>query len=326
MLSSTLTAARVLVAVVVALAGTFLTVLVEPAEAATPASCGYGTGGAQDRAICWFDLAGYDDAVARTSAGQYLSFALGAYLVSVNVNSSGDRAVVADPVPVAPGILGTNGYYAGIPGRPALHLSGGGNDSSNTLTLRNLTITLDGRPVSGATLVAADAETVSAAGSFGVTETMTWASDRPIGVIDHPRPATDGSGCQLPVPGEGTTQVSCWSQGPGGDRASGVVLAAPGASTMSVRMTEHFKGERQAVAFGLITARVRLSKQVSGRIDPADVFDLAIAASGSTVASASTGSSTAASTGEQIVIPSGEVTLSESPGSGSTRLASYRQQ
>lgn len=75
-----------------------------------------------------------------------------------------------------------------------------------------------------------------------------------------------------------------------------------------------------------MVSRVNLSKQVQGRIDSADSFDLTTAITGQTLGTASTGTADSATTGSQIIVPNGPVALSEAPTPGSTTVLDYYNQ
>jgi uncharacterized repeat protein (TIGR01451 family) len=106
-----------------------------------------------------------------------------------------------------------------------------------------------------------------------------------------------------------------------------VVVGADTPSTIGLSLRTF---ARSGVAFAIMTSKIQVTKSVVGRVRGSDSFDVsATSPEGSTIASASTGSGSSATTGSLTVLPrtnGSSYTLAEAvtPGSG-TRLADYSQ-
>ena len=287
----------------------------------SPVGCGYGTGGPFAANICWFNMAGYNDAAAR-SGGQLMTVTLpGGYQVRFLITSSPAGAPqhpIVDPraVPIetrfAFGVAG----YVGIPGLPVLYSRDAGTNGVN-LRLSNITVVdATNAPVSGYSFVVADAE------NNIQNENFTWTSDQPLNLIGVLSP-TAVKGCQAGLVGVGTTTVTCTGQGVEppilpAPRYDAVIIGANTPSEVGLSMQTF---ARSGVAFGIMTSKIALSKAVVGRIHASDSFDVTVTSpEGSTVASVSTGGANSATTGELTVLPrsSGSYTLTDAatPGSG----------
>jgi hypothetical protein len=314
-----------LLASAAALVGAF--VGAAPANAAPlDTSCSYAeSGGQYPSSICWFDWSDYDSATARGTDGQDVTISLGDYTVTFNAKESTPPAwTQRDMVASAPvSALGSPGYYQGIAGKPLLYSNSGQPFGATTVAISDFSIELGGAPVTGYSLVSASPETLDAyVGSLG--ETTYWTSDQPLTMIDHMESFSGGSGCPLPPAGNGTTSVTCRGASVGNTSAHGVIVSAPSATEITSTMYMSSRGEREGLAFGLMTARVSLEKQVASRVDPAESFDLSIAsAEGPVLGSASTATGDSATTGSAVVIPSGPVTLSETATAGSPGSLDY---
>jgi len=283
--------------------------------------------------ICWFDMAGFDQAQAQTAAGQDFTVTLdGGYTVTYNVTdrTGGGRTprtidAVAPPAFAAFisgwNIFGTPGIYTGIGGRPVHYSEPGAVLGENAITLRDITVRdSSGTAVDGFAIVGVDAEATSP------DEQLIWQSDVPLTRIDGVA-ANQVEGCPLSPAGNGTTTVVCSGLSSGGQFATIIQASAPSTFTMTMRETN--TGERQGVAFGIMTAQVEVVKAVGSRLNPSDSFDLAIASPQSTVlGSATTGTSDTATTGPTTLVPgaagSDSFVLGEvaTPGSG-TALSDY---
>ncbi|WP_200329108.1 DUF11 domain-containing protein [Leucobacter sp. L43] len=297
---------------------------------------GYASSGRYADTIFWLDMAGFDDAQAKSDAGQDMQVALaGGYTASFNIKDSAEsktdhpythRDIVASALPTLGGATGGalgGGTYNDIPGKPALMTAGEGEWGANLLTLRDIEVKdAGGNVVTGYALVGADAE-VTDGPQLGGGETITWSSDVPINVIDRgarTNPANPG-GCPDPMPGEGTTEVLC--DGTWG--ANGATLATVVSATEPSYLTQRL-GEtvisRQAVAFGIMTSKVRLTKQVDSRVAPDDSFTVQATSNGNVLSSASTGTGNTATTDEVVVLSNTRVELAET-GDGATDLSAY---
>ena len=314
------------------LAMLFTGVAAAPASAAPiESSCGYANpdgGGEFPDSICWLDFAGYDSAVGLTAEGQQFEMSLGAYDVSYTVTERPvpgwtTRAVAAVPATTPPFVVGVPGYYNGIPGSPFLYSSAGQPNGGVQINITNFQVSLNGTPVTGYDLVTAAPETTDAATGF-LGEFINWSSNTPLTLIDSYPTITTGGGCAMPLNGNGTANVWCYPGAAGSSSAYGSILAAPSATSISGTLYMYSRGEREGLGFGIRTASVSVDKQVIGRVDPADSFDLSVASSeGPLLATASTGASDSASTDVVPVIPSGPLTLSEAPAAGSPSPVDY---
>lgn len=316
------------------LAMLFTGIAAAPASAAPiESSCGYAApdgGGKFPDSICWFDFTGYDPAVALTTAGQQFEMSLGAYDVSYTVTQRpvglgwSERSVVAASAAApSPFVIGTPGYYNGIPGLPFLYATAGQPSGAVQINITDFQISLNGTPVTGYDLVSAAPETTDAAvGQFG--EFLNWKSDVPLRLIDSLPIVTTGGGCGMPLIGDGTTDVWCYPGASGSTSAYGSILAAPSATTISGSVYMYTRGEREALGFGIRTASVSVDKQVASRVDPLDSFDLSVTSSeGPILDSATTGATDAATTDVIPVIPSGPLTLAEAATSGAPSPLGY---
>jgi large repetitive protein len=312
-----------------------LLALLLPSQASA-AGCGYGTGGAYASNLCWLDMATYNDTVARSPAGQPMSITLpGGYTATFTLTS---RLVPGRNYPVvdalAAPLLRRFAYgssdYVGVPGGPVLY-SRSLSNAGVTLTLSNIRVVdASGAVVTGYSFVIADAENNIA----GAAESFTWTSDKSLGLIAVMNP-TSTRGCHNALTGLGTTTVTCTGQGtdpPGAGSSTvplydGVIVGADTPSTIGLTMRTN---ARSGVAFAIMTARIRVTKSVAGRVRASDSFDVsARSPEGSVVGSASTGSSDSATTGPLTVLPrsgGAPYTLAEAVTAGSgTRLADYAQ-
>jgi uncharacterized repeat protein (TIGR01451 family) len=273
------------------------------ASDAAAATCGYGTGGPYASNLCWFDMSGYRDVLARSLTGQPMSVTLpGGYTVSFTLTSR--------PVPGAPNYpgvesravplearfaFGTVGYVR-VPGRPALYSFDPGTNGV-ALTLSDIQVVdAAGVPVTGYSFVVADVENNIRGESF------TWTSDKPLELIGVLNP-TSARGCHNALTGLGTTTVRCTGQGtdPTPNGYDDVLVGADTPSTIGLSLQTF---ARSGVAFAIMTSKIEVTKSVAGRIRASDSFDVAaISPEGSTIASASTGGGNAATTGELTVLP-----------------------
>ncbi|MEV8338326.1 hypothetical protein [Leucobacter sp. NPDC077196] len=298
---------------------------------------GYATSGKYADTIFWLDMSGFDHAQAKSDAGQDMQIGLdGGYTVSFNITDTPaedtpeithtHRDIVASEVPTLGGATGGalgGGTYNDIPGKPALMTAGEGSYGANLLTLRDIEVKdVAGNVVTGYALVGADAESTDGPQLDG-GETITWSSDAPINVIDRgpkTNPANPG-GCPDPMPGEGTTQVLCDGTWGANGATLATVVSATEPSYLTQRLGETVNS-RQAVAFGIMTSKVRLTKQVDSRIAPEDSFTVQAASDGNVLSSASTAAGNTASTDEVVVLSNTRVELSE-VGDGATDLGQY---
>lgn len=298
---------------------------------ATESTCGYADAdgvGQFRESICWFDFSEYDAVAASSDAGQRFETSLGAYEVTFTVTQRSisnwtARSVTAAPSTQSAFVMGRTSYYRNIPGQPFLYANGGQAFGAVRITISDFEVSLGGEPVTGYDLVSASPETPSArAGSRG--EWINWDSDQPLTMVDSRTPHNTGSGCVVPLVNDGTTNVWCNPADAGTQAVYGALLAAPSATTISGTLYMSSGGEREALGFGIRTAMVELDKQVNGRVDAADSFDLSVTSNeGPLLGDATTGDNDAATTGLQPVIPSGPITLSETMTSGAPGSLDY---
>ena len=112
---------------------------------------------------CWLDFSTYNDATARSAAGQNFSFNLndGSTLsFNLKVTPTTATAFSAIAAPSWTGAAVGNTAFLGIPGRPVLYTASAGNKS---ITFSGITITPPpGAPaVTAYSFVAADAESTN---------------------------------------------------------------------------------------------------------------------------------------------------------------------
>jgi len=309
---------------------------VAPAQAATASSCDYASGsapagGTAASGLCWFDLAGYDDALASTAAGQQVTVSIGnGYTASFTVKHTAVAGFPNVGVLGQPSTTSANGgsgacgsapalSYQSAPGAPRLYTSCAGLVTSGAaISLSNVVVKDgSGNTLSGYALVARDAEVT------GGPERITWTSDVPLNVLDATQEGV-GGGCPKNPPGAGTTTVTCSATA--GVAGYVVTLRATNATSISASMVA---STREAVAFGIETAHITLKKAVSGRTNPSDSFDTSITSAQSTVLdTATTGTGNTSTTGSVTVLPltgaAGTYTLSESASAGTqTQLSDY---
>ena len=279
-------------------------------------------------------MAGYDDALARSTAGQPMSIALpgGQYTLSFTLRSrpvSGTLHPAVDPrtAPLEPRFAFGSSDFVGVAGSPVLYSRDAGAVNGVDLTLSGITVVdARGTAVSGYGLVIADAENNVAPPH----ESFTWTSDRTLNLVGVMNSGA-AAGCQNGLTGLGSTTVRCVGQGteparpPAGARYDGVIVGANSPTTIGLTMTTD---ARSGVAFAIQTAKVSVTKQVTGRVRPTDSVDVSVVSpEGTTMASASTGAASTATTGEVTVLPRTDgaaYTLAEAatPASG-TRLEDY---
>lgn len=248
------------VALISAVAGGLALSVASPASAATSASCGVGSGGADADKICWFDFSGYDDTLARSAAGQDVTVtAPNGDTISFNlttVPSAGAPIAAPASTPTFSGANVGTASYVGIPGSPALRArSNMVVPSSITFSLKNITVTKpSGQAAPGFTLVTVDAE------ATGQGERMTWQSDKSISLrASLLPPAGPGpeNGCGKNLSGIGSTTVSCFGNtNSGNDRWDSVLLQADSPTTMTAKLEQVSANGASAVAFGYIPVAV----------------------------------------------------------------------
>ncbi|MGA0568571.1 DUF7507 domain-containing protein [Rathayibacter sp. KR2-224] len=233
-------------------------------------------------------------------------------------------ATRATTVPTYGGAYMGNVAYVGTPGSPALGYAIGTNVAA-TFQLSNLTVKdSSGAVVHGWGIVAADAE-ATGINSSG-RESMIYNSDVTLSRIDVP--SASWPACTGGLTGVGTANVTCTGglAGTGGNGA--LALQADQPSQIAVTVADPGSGAEDA-AFAFVTSKLTLNKTVNGRVNASDSFDTSITSpEGTTLATASTGTSNSSTTGSTTVLPStsGPFVLGEQSTTGtSTVLSNYTQ-
>ncbi|MFF9564738.1 beta strand repeat-containing protein [Leifsonia sp. NPDC014704] len=302
-----------------------------PPAAAASTGCGYANSSANNgkyaSTICWFDFTAFDETTARQDSGQPLQITLDGGLVAsfiVKVTKVGTTPLMSfekRSTPLETRFAFGTDAYRGIPGLNALYsLAAPAGLKAAKISFDNIQVTdAQGHPVAGYSFIAADAEDNVSGESFA------WNSDKPLKEIERLAP-NGGWGCKNPV-GMGTTSVTCAGTGSGGTTIAGgkstaLLVAADSPTSFA---TTWATGARSAIAIGVQTAKLTVTKQVTSRIAGADAFTVtATNSSGTVVGQASTGTSASATTGALVVAPGGTYTVGETAAAGSPAdLANY---
>jgi uncharacterized repeat protein (TIGR01451 family) len=286
--------------------------------AATPAfaqSCSsattQGTAPAGWETYCWLDFATYNDATARSGAGQNMSFTLtDGSILSLNVKVTPTTATSFNAI-VAPSWSGAavgNTAFLGIPGKPVLYTAAAG---AKSITFSSILITPPpGSPaVTAYAFVAADAESTNQSENLQfVTNGGGWT------ILDQVDPI---SGSTYPsITGTGTSTFT--ETGVAGT-VGGYIVGSTSPTTVTANM---LAGGLQGAMFAVRFASIKLNKQITGaRINAADQFQFRVTStsSGSTLA---TGVTTGAGNGPfaaaTVSLASGlSLTLTEAMAGGS---------
>lgn len=307
--------------------------LAPPAPAAAQETgCSYGSGGDNASTICWIDMGGFDMATAMSAAGQPMTIELNAdytmsFTFKYTAGANGYRVIKAVPFPTYSKAPIGNTAYTGTSGSPALYqqvdAGTGASGDLGTLTIEDLVVTgPSGRALGGYGIVMADAETTNRG------EGLTFASDETIdqlGVADMPgaEPACGGE-----LSGLGTTSVTCRGNTAGGLAVQEILLYADSPTTASIGFLDRTANAVQGVAFGLLTAKVALTKEIEDRTSASDSFALSITdADGNSIGEASTGDADTAAIDPVTVVANRagrEYTFGETA-ENATDLASYTQ-
>ncbi|MEQ5787429.1 hypothetical protein J3454_05930 [Erythrobacter sp. NFXS35] len=273
-----------------------------------------GTAPASWQTYCWLSLAGYNDATARTAAGQNLSFTLpdGSVLTfnaRVSGNSTAYNAVTA---PSWTGAAIGNVAFIGIPGRPVLYTTSAG---SRTINLTNITVTPPvGASATVYSFVVADAE------SSNDNEALRYSTNGGAWqLLDAVQPI---SGSTFPsITGVGSNTVNITGR-PGTVGAHIVGSNSPSSVTIETQA-----GGLQGVMFAIRFASIRLQTTIQGtRNNPADQFSYQIAntSTGSTISEGATSGSGSGpfSTAPLSMAAGVPITLRETMTSGSVSVLS----
>lgn len=267
---------------------------------------------------CWLDFSTYNDATARSAAGQNFSFNLndGSTLsFNLKVTPTTATAFSAIAAPSWTGAAVGNTAFLGIPGRPVLYTAASGNKS---ITFSGITITPPpGAPaVTAYSFVAADAESTNNGENLQfVTNGSGWQ------ILDQVNPI---SGNTYPtITGTGTSTFT--ETGVPGT-VGGYIVGSNSPTTITTNMQA---GGLQGAMFAVRFASIRLRKTITGaRVNAADQFTFRVSAtsSGTTLASGTTsGTTNGPFQATPLSLASGiPLTLSEAMAAGSvSTLAKY---
>jgi uncharacterized repeat protein (TIGR01451 family) len=240
------------------------------AQGCAPAST-QGTAPPGWETYCWLDFTTYNDATARSVAGQNFSITLSdGSILNFNLRVTPTTAAAFD-ARVAPSWTGSavgNTAFLGIPGRPILYTVSAG---AKSIVFSNITITPPpGVPaVTTYSFVAADGESTNNGENLQfVTNGSPWV------ILDQVNPI---SGSTYPtITGVGTNTFT--ETGVAGT-VGGYIVGSTNPTTVTANMTA---GGLQGAMFAVRFASIRLTKQIVGaRVDPSDQFNFRITATGS---------------------------------------------
>ncbi|MFG3339347.1 CshA/CshB family fibrillar adhesin-related protein [Glycomyces sp. NPDC048151] len=322
------TLARLAAAFAVVAAGTLFGT---PAAAQTT-GCGYGSGGDYANTICWIDMTGFDQATAMSDAGQPMEIELTpdytmSFTFKVEPGANGYRTLKATAFPTYAKAPIGNTVYTGTPGKPALYqqVDGGTGASGDlgTLTIEDLVVTgPSGTAVDGYGIVMADAETTNR------QEGLTFSSDQPIEELARATMPDAQPACGQELSGLGTTSVTCKGDTAGGLPVDEILLYSVAPTTATIGFLDRTANAVQGVAFGILTAKVGMTKTVEDKTDDADSFALSIEdESGEAIGEASTEGGDSASIEPQTVLAAlggRDYTFAETA-EGGTDLSTYTQ-
>jgi prepilin-type N-terminal cleavage/methylation domain-containing protein len=230
--------------------------------AATPTTgCGFATAGTGTYAatLCFVDFTPYNPAAGTCTGGQGMSAAVANTPYSLTfclTTSGGPVAPASFPTYFNPGppinsaFLGNNGFYTGVPGKPALYQTVSG--TTTTLTFTNVQL-LDsnGNPATGWELVTGDAE------STDTNESITWTSDQILTLLANSPTSQIGNACAEPttanplaiyLTGLGTKTVQC-AETVSSAKTGTVMLEAITPTTLTVTLVG---GGLQAMFLGVL--------------------------------------------------------------------------
>jgi prepilin-type N-terminal cleavage/methylation domain-containing protein len=210
-------------------------------------SCGFANpaSGTYAANLCFVDFTPYGQSSSGCAVGQQeMSAAVvnTPYTMSFCISVSGGPVAPAatptyfDP-PTSEAFLGNNGFYTGIPGKPALYQTVEG--STSVVSITNIQV-LDshGNPATGWDLVSGDAESTDAG------ESITWTSNQTLSLLPNSPSSEIGNACAAPttanplavdLTGVGTTTVECAAT-VSSDKTGTVMLEAQAPTTLTVTM------------------------------------------------------------------------------------------
>lgn len=280
------------------------------AQSCAPATT-QGTAPAGWETYCWLNFDTYNDATARSAAGQNFAIPLsdGSTLnFNLKVTPTNTTAFRSTAAPSWSGAAVGNTAFLGIPGRPILYTNSAGPKS---IVFSAISITpAPGAPaVSTYSFVAADAESTNNGENLQfITNGGNWT------ILDQVNPI---SGSNYPtISGVGTNTFT--ENGVAGT-VGGYIVGSTSPTTVTANMQA---GGLQGAMFAVRFASIRLRKSIVGaRVDPADQFNFRVAAtaSGSALASGVTsGTGNGPFNAAPLSLASGlGLTISESMAAGS---------
>lgn len=233
-----------------------------------------GTAPPSWQTYCWFDLTGYNDAQARSGAGQAFAINLSdGSQIRFTLRTTSNRSTGASSrtAPSWSGAAVGNSAFLGIPGRPILYMNNSG--STVTFTFTNIQIV----PPPGVSSVTSFAFVVADAESTDGSEFLQYTTNGSAWEVLDAVPPISGS--QMPVnTGVGTATFRSSGGGQGG-RVGAFIVGSNSPSTVSATMSG---AGLQGIMFAVRFASISISKRIEGtRIDSSDQFDFAIEASSS---------------------------------------------
>jgi hypothetical protein len=293
------------------------------AQAATCSQAGaQGTAPATWQTYCWIDFADYNDAVARTAAGQNFSITLtDGSILSFNIKVSGPTTT-SITAPSWTGAAVGNSAFLSIPGKPILYQTSGGLSTPSTITFSSITVT----PPTGASAVTAYAFVAADGESTDNSEGLSFTTNGSGWVLLDSVPPISGSS----MPTQSGVGTGTFTEGGGGvtGNTGAYIVGSNSPTTVTTVLTgSGLQGAMFAVRF----ASLRLNKQIAGggRVNAADQFkfDVAATGSGSSLASGtSTGTGNGPFTAAAVSLASGiPLTLTESMAAGSISALSEYQ-
>ena len=268
---------------------------------------------------CWLDFSAYNDATARSGAGQNFAIPLsdGSTLnFNLKVTPTTATAFRSTAAPSWSGAAVGNTAFLGIPGRPILYTDSAG---AKSITFSAISITpAPGAPaVTTYSFVAADAESTNDGENLQfVTNGGNWT------ILDQVNPI---SGNAYPtISGAGTNTFT--ETGIAGT-VGGYIVGSTSPTTVTANMQA---GGLQGAMFAVRFASIRLRKSIVGaRVDPTDQFNFRVASTSTGTALASgttTGTGNGPFTAAPLSLASGlGLTISESMAAGSSSAISKYQ-
>ena len=195
--------------------------------------------------------------------------------------------------------LGRKGFYTGVQGEPAIYQAVDAGGGTSTVNLQNIRLTgPSGQEVRNYSIVVADAESTDASESLTWSTTgagFRWLPNTP--TLPLTKTKVMGNACSTAAtPAWNSTvassSASCTSVTSKKDGTAMLHTAPPANSSVAFDVTQSMKGSgKQGVAFGVITARVEATVQITDRVIGADgqptqdAFQIAATLAGSSLLS-----------------------------------------